>query len=204
MSNWILGLTGGIGSGKSTVANLFAAEGVTIVDADQIARELVLPGQPALLQIVGHFGCQILNANGELDRGALRQQIFAHAQEKQWLNQLLHPLIRNALLQRCREASSNYVILMAPLLFENTLEPWVNRTLCIDVNEQTQITRTCQRDGNTPELVQAIMASQLPRAERLQRSDDHIDNDQLTPSELQHAVRQLHIKYLALSSQHLP
>jgi dephospho-CoA kinase len=204
MSNWILGLTGGIGSGKSTVAHLFAAEGVAIVDADLIARELVLPGQPALLQIVNHFGGQILNANGELDRGALRQQIFAHPQEKQWLNQLLHPLIRNALLQRCREASGNYVILMAPLLFENALEPWVNRTLCIDVSEQTQIARTCQRDGNTPELVQAIMASQLPRAERLQRSDDHIDNDHLTPSELQHAVRQLHIKYLALSSQHLP
>ena len=202
MSNWILGLTGGIGSGKTTVANLFAAEGVTVVDADAIARELVAPGQPALQQITAHFGPGVLNATGELDRAALRRLIFADEQQKQWLNQLLHPLIRETLLQRCREASSAYVILMAPLLFENGLDQAVQRTLCIDVSEQTQIARTCQRDGNSPELVQAIMASQLSRAERVQRSDDRIDNEGIGLDTLRERVRQLHITYLALSSQH--
>lgn len=202
MSNWILGLTGGIGSGKTTVANLFAAEGVTVVDADAIARELVAPGQPALLQIAAHFGPDVLNAAGELDRVTLRRLIFSDAQHKQWLNQLLHPLIRQTLLQRCREANSDYVILMAPLLFENGLDQAVQRTLCIDVREQTQIARTCQRDGNSPELVQAIMDSQLSRVERLQRSDDRIDNEGNDFDALRERVRQLHITYLALSSQH--
>ena len=202
MSNWILGLTGGIGSGKTTVANLFAAEGVTVVDADAIARELVAPGQPALLQIAAHFGPDVLNAAGELDRATLRRLIFADAQHKQWLNQLLHPLIRQTLLQRCREANSDYVILMAPLLFENGLDQAVQRTLCIDVREQTQIARTCQRDGNSPELVQAIMDSQLSRVERLQRSDDRIDNESNDFDALRERVRQLHITYLALSAQH--
>ena len=202
MSNWILGLTGGIGSGKTTVANLFAAEGVVVVDADAIARELVAPGRPALQQIAAHFGPQVLNATGELDRATLRRLIFADEQHKQWLNQLLHPLIRQTLLQRCREANSDYVILMAPLLFENGLDQAVQRTLCIDVREQTQIARTCQRDGNSPELVQAIMDSQLSRVERLQRSDDRIDNEGNDFDALRERVRQLHITYLALSAQH--
>ena len=202
MSSWILGLTGGIGSGKTTVANLFAAEGVVVVDADAIARELVAPGQPALQQIAAHFGPQVLNATGELDRAELRRLIFADEQQKQWLNQLLHPLIRDTLLQRCREASSDYVILMAPLLFENGLDRAVQRTLCIDVSEQTQLARTCQRDGNSSELVQAIMASQLSRAERVQRSDDRIDNEGSDLDTLRERVRQLHITYLALSAQH--
>lgn len=202
MSSWILGLTGGIGSGKTTVANLFAAEGVVVVDADAIARELVAPGQPALQQIAAHFGPQVLNATGELDRATLRRLIFADEQQKQWLNQLLHPLIRETLLQRCREANSDYVILMAPLLFENGLDQAVQRTLCIDVSEQTQLARTCQRDGNSSELVQAIMDSQLSRVERLQRSDDQIDNEGNDFDALRERVRQLHITYLALSAQH--
>ena len=202
MSNWILGLTGGIGSGKSTVANLFAAEGVTVVDADAIARELVAPGQPALQQIAAHFGPGVLNDAGELDRAALRRLIFANERQKQWLNQLLHPLIRETLLQRCQKANSDYVILMAPLLFENGLDQAVQRTLCVDVSEQTQIARTCQRDGNSPELVQAIMTSQLTRAERLQRSDDRIDNEGSDLGALRERVRELHITYLALSAQH--
>lgn len=202
MSNWILGLTGGIGSGKTTVANLFAAEGITVVDADAIARELVAPGQPALRQIAAHFGSGVITGAGELDRAALRRLIFADAQHKQWLNQLLHPLIRETLLQRCQEASGDYAILMAPLLFENGLDQAVQRTLCIDVSEQTQIARTCQRDGNSPELVQAIMAAQLGRSERLQRSDDRIDNEGHDFDLLRQRVRELHITYLALSSQH--
>ena len=202
MGNWILGLTGGIGSGKTTVANLFSAEGATVIDADAIARELVALGQPALQRIAAHFGPGVLNAAGELDRATLRRLIFADERQKQWLNQLLHPLIRETLLQRCQEASSDYVILMAPLLFENGLDQAVQRTLCVDVSEQTQIARTCQRDGNTSELVQAIMASQLTRAERLQRSDDSIDNEGSDLNALRERVRELHITYLTLSSQH--
>ena len=203
MSNWILGLTGGIGSGKTTVANLFAAEGIPLVDADQIARELVMPGRPALGQIVAHFGPQILRADGSLDRATLRTCVFQDEAQKQWLNELLHPLIREELQRRCKEAQGPYVILVAPLLFENGLENQVQRTLGIDVSEETQIARTCRRDGNSPELVRAIMASQLPRSERIRRSDDRLDNDRVSLSELTTQVTRLHLNYLALSSQHL-
>ena len=203
MSNWILGLTGGIGSGKTTVANLFAAEGVPLVDADEVARDLVMPGQPALQQIAEHFGPQILQADGSLDRAALRTLVFQDEAQKLWLNSLLHPMIRQELLQRCQNAQGPDVILVAPLLFENGLEGCVNRTLCIDVSEETQIDRTCRRDGNAPELVQAIMASQLPRSERIRRSDDRLDNDRVSLSELTTQVTRLHLNYLALSSQHL-
>ncbi len=203
MSNWILGLTGGIGSGKTTVANLFAAEGVPLVDADQVARDLVMPGQPALQQIAEHFGPQILQADGSLDRAALRACVFQDEAQKLWLNNLLHPMIRQELLHRCQNAQGPYLILVAPLLFENGLDTCVNRTLCIDVSEETQIARTCRRDGNSPELVRAIMASQLPRSERIRRSDDRLDNDRVSLSELTTQVTRLHLNYLALSSQHL-
>lgn len=203
MSNWILGLTGGIGSGKTTVANLFAAEGVPLVDADLVARDLVLPGQPALRQIEEHFGPQILLADGSLDRAALRASVFQDEAQKLWLNNLLHPMIRQELLLRCQSAQGPYVILVAPLLFENGLERCVNRTLCIDVSEETQLERTCRRDGNTPELVRAIMASQLSRRERIRRSDDRLDNDRVSLTGLAVQVKRLHLNYLALSSQHL-
>lgn len=203
MSDWILGLTGGIGSGKTTVANLFAAQGVPLVDADQIARELVMPGRPALGQIVEHFGPQILRADGSLDRATLRTCVFQDEAQKQWLNALLHPLIREELQRRCQEAQGPYVILVAPLLFENGLENQVQRTLGIDVSEETQLARTCRRDGNSPELVRAIMASQLSRSERAKRCDDLLDNDHPSLNELAAQVKRLHLNYLALSSQHL-
>lgn len=202
MSDWILGLTGGIGSGKTTVANLFAAEGVPLVDADLVARELVEPGQAAWRQIRDHFGPAILLADGSLNRAELRARVFVDAQQKQWLNELLHPLIRAELLRRCRQAQGPYVILVAPLLFENGLESQVQRTLGIDVSEETQIARTCHRDGNSPELVRAIMASQLSRAERAKRCDDLLNNDHPSLDELATQVKRLHLNYLALSSQH--
>ena len=202
MSSWILGLTGGIGSGKTTVANLFAAEGIPLVDADQVARELGEPGQTAWHQIRDHFGPAILQADGRLNRAELRARVFGDEQQKLWLNELLHPLIREALLRRCLAAQGPYVILVAPLLFENGLESQVQRTLGIDVSEETQLARTCHRDGNPPELVRAIMASQLSRSERAKRCDDLLNNDHQSLDELAAQVKRLHLNYLALSSQH--
>ena len=202
MSSWILGLTGGIGSGKTTVANLFAAEGIPLVDADQVARELVEPGQTAWRAIRDRFGSAILKADGRLNRAELRARVFGDEQQKQWLNELLHPLIREALLRRCLAAQGPYVILVAPLLFENGLESQVQRTLGIDVSEETQLARTCRRDGNPPELVRAIMASQLSRSERAKRCDDLLNNDHQSLDELAAQVKRLHLNYLALSSQH--
>ena len=202
MSSWILGLTGGIGSGKTTVANLFAAEGIPLVDADQVARELVEPGQTAWRAIRDRFGSAILQADGRLNRAELRARVFGDEQRKQWLNELLHPLIREALLRRCLAAQGPYVILVAPLLFENGLESQVQRTLGIDVSEETQLARTCRRDGNPSELVRAIMASQLSRSERAKRCDDLLNNDHQSLDELAAQVKRLHLNYLALSSQH--
>ena len=202
MSSWILGLTGGIGSGKTTVANLFAAEGIPLVDADQVARELVEPGQTAWRAIRDRFGSAILQADGRLNRAELRARVFGDEQQKLWLNELLHPLIREALLRRCLAAQGPYVILVAPLLFENGLESQVQRTLGIDVGETTQLARTCRRDGNSPELVRAIMASQLSRSERAKRCDDLLNNDHQSLDELAAQVKRLHLNYLALSSQH--
>ena len=202
MSSWILGLTGGIGSGKTTVANLFAAEGIPLVDADQVARELVEPGQTAWRAIRDRFGSAILQADGRLNRAELRARVFGDEQQKQWLNELLHPLIHEELLRRCLAAQGPYVILVAPLLFENGLESQVQRTLGIDVSEETQLARTCHRDGNPPELVRAIMASQLSRSERAKRCDDLLNNDHQSLDELAAQVKRLHLNYLALSSQH--
>ncbi len=202
MSGLIIGLTGGIGSGKSTVARLFAELGVGVVDADDIARALVRPGQPALAAIIAHFGRALLTPQGELDRRRLRERIFADAQAKSWLNALLHPLIRERMLADCAAASSPYCLLVVPLLFENGLESLVARTLVVDVSEATQIARTCARDGVDEAQVRAILASQLPRAERRRRGDDLLDNEPAAPEALRARVQALHGRYLELASQH--
>ncbi|MGL4899407.1 MAG: dephospho-CoA kinase, partial [Shewanella sp.] len=132
MSKFVVGLTGGIGSGKTTVANLFAELGITLVDADIVAREVVAKGSAGLNAIVAHFGSQILTPEGELDRGKLRQRIFSHDEERLWLNQLLHPMIRQTMLTQVNQATSPYVIMVVPLLFENGLDSLVNRVLVVD------------------------------------------------------------------------
>lgn len=204
MSNFIVGLTGGIGSGKSTVANLFSELGVPVIDADLLARELVGPGSAALAAIHARFGDTMLLADGSLDRAQMRQQIFADPLQRRWLEALLHPQIRSAILHACQQNTAAYVILMAPLLFENKLETLVNRVLTVDVSVETQIARTCQRDGNDRTLVEAIIAAQVPRDTRLALSHDVIDNEQRSLEQLRAHVSQLHINYLAFASQHLP
>ena len=200
---FIVGLTGGIGSGKSTIAQQFVELGITCIDADLTAREVVQPGEPALDAISKHFGETILLADGSLDRRKLREEIFANPLAREWLNELLHPLIRQRMLHQCQQADSPYCILMVPLLFENNLQSLVQRTLVIDVDEATQIRRTMQRDKTTKEQVKAIIAAQYSRQQRLTLADDVIINtDDVTSEQRQSRVISLHQTYLLLASQH--
>ncbi|MBU1392824.1 MAG: dephospho-CoA kinase [Gammaproteobacteria bacterium] len=198
MSKFVVGLTGGIGSGKTTVANLFAAEGITLVDADIVAREVVAPGSTGLEAIVTHFGAEILTPEGELDRAKLRQRIFSHPEEREWLNQLLHPMIRQEMLAQVEKATSAYVIMVVPLLFENGLDRLVNRTLVVDISPELQISRTVKRDNVDASQINNIINSQLSRSEKLARADDIIDN-QGEISSLKREVQALHQRYLQLS-----
>ncbi|MGI2207097.1 dephospho-CoA kinase [Shewanella baltica] len=198
MSKFVVGLTGGIGSGKTTVANLFAAEGVTLVDADIVAREVVAPGSKGLEAIVTHFGAEILTPEGELDRAKLRQRIFSHPEEREWLNQLLHPMIRQEMLAQVEKATSAYVIMVVPLLFENGLDRLVNRTLVVDISPELQVNRTVKRDNVDASQVNNIISSQCSRSEKLARADDIIDN-QGEISTLKREVLALHQRYLQLS-----
>ena len=198
MSKFVVGLTGGIGSGKTTVANLFAAEGVALVDADIVAREVVAHGSKGLEAIVTHFGAEILTPEGELDRAKLRQRIFSHPEEREWLNQLLHPMIRQEMLAQVEKATSAYVIMVVPLLFENGLDRLVNRTLVVDISPELQINRTVKRDNVDASQVNNIISSQCSRSEKLARADDIIDN-QGEISTLKREVLALHQRYLQLS-----
>ncbi|MFC3025340.1 dephospho-CoA kinase [Vibrio zhugei] len=197
----VIGVTGGIASGKTTVANLFHEQfAIDIVDADVVAREVVALGSDGLTQITEHFGSQILHGDGSLNRARLRDCIFSNEHEKQWLNQLLHPMIRQRMQERLREVTSPYALLVVPLLIENQLQSLVQRILVIDVPEAVQIERTMQRDGITAEQAQAILASQATREERLSHADDVIQNH-LPGNPLLPQVTQLHQAYLALSNQ---
>lgn len=202
MSNLIIGLTGGIGSGKTTVSNMFAALGITVVDADIVAREVVAIGSPALDKIATKFGNDILNADGSLNRTALREQIFSNEENEQWLNQLLHPIIRTSMLAQLSDTAGPYTILVAPLLFENKLESLVARTLVVDVPVEKQISRTLNRDQRSSEqVIKNIINSQIARTERLSKADDIIDNSHATIEQLTAKVKQLHQSYSALSLQ---
>lgn len=175
----IIGLTGGIASGKSTVARAFAAKGIPFVDADDVAREVVEPGQPALAEIAVHFGPRLLRDDSHLDRRALRAIIFAEPDERRWLESVTHPRIRARLqdhLARLQAEGAPYVLLVSPLLFESGQWRLVDRTLVIDVPEALQIARTATRDDIDTTQAQAIVAAQMSRAERLARGDDVIDN----------------------------
>lgn len=192
----IIGLTGGIGSGKTTVANYFAALGVTIIDADQIAREVVEPGTSAFQQIVAKFGQVILTAEGQLNRSKLRELIFADANLRQWLENLVHPLIRSRMRELSQQAISPYCILVIPLLLENEPNELVQRILVVDSPEALQVSRTQARDRVTAGQVISIMATQITRSQRLKAADDIIVND----GDLFHLkaqVEKLHQLYLA-------
>ncbi|MDW4559932.1 dephospho-CoA kinase [Aeromonas rivipollensis] len=201
---YVVAITGGIGSGKTTVANQFAALGIDVVDADLIAREVVEPGTPALTAIASHFGPGILDEQERLDRRALRERIFSDPAAKSWLNALLHPIIRSEMLRQCAAASSPYCLLVVPLLVENRLTELADRVLVIDVDEATQIERTCRRDGVNREQAQAILASQASRSERLAMADDVLDNQSGTTETIRERILALHETYLAFASQQAP
>ncbi|WP_444679341.1 dephospho-CoA kinase [Halomonas sp. E19] len=175
----IVGVTGGIASGKSTVARAFAAHGIPWVDADDVAREVVEPGEPALNDIAERFGPPVLLADGSLNRRALREIVFADEAERRWLEGVTHPRIRQRILAhlaRLQAEGAPYVLLVSPLLFESGQSELADRCLVIDVPESLQIERTAARDDVDEAQARAIVAAQMPRSERLARADDVLDN----------------------------
>ncbi|MGL5948078.1 MAG: dephospho-CoA kinase [Aeromonas sp.] len=196
----IIALTGGIGSGKTTVSNAFAALGVSVVDSDVIARQVVAPGQAALAAIAAHFGHTLLEPSGQLDRRALRERVFSDKAAKAWLNALLHPLIGQEMQRQCAAATSPYCLLVVPLLVENNLLHLASRILLVDVDEATQVRRTCARDGVSPAQAAAIIAAQASRAARLQVADDVLENRDGDSAARQAQIVQLHQRYLALAA----
>jgi dephospho-CoA kinase len=196
---YTVALTGGIGSGKSTIANGFAALGVTIIDADVIAREVVEPGSPALQAIVERHGKSLLTEQGTLFRARLREIIFQSPEEKHWLNSLLHPLINARTQQLKAQARSPYVLWVVPLLVENQLQHQANRILVVDVDEATQLQRTQLRDNISLEQAKNILAAQATRQQRLACADDIIDNSG-APEDALPQVAELHQRYLALAA----
>lgn len=173
---YTVALTGGIGSGKSTVAHAFSARGVDIVDADVIARQVVEPGQAALVAIQQKFGGEVIQQDGSLNRAALRERIFSTPGDKAWLNALLHPLIQAETRRQLGEAQSEWCLWVVPLLVENNLQHLANRVLVVDVDRDTQLARTMHRDGITREQAEHILAAQATRDMRLAVADDIIDN----------------------------
>ncbi len=194
----VIGITGGIGSGKTAVSDRFAARGIVVVDADLAARVVVEPGRPALDAIREHFGDAVIGNDGSLDRAALRSKVFADPAERRWLEQLLHPLIGEEIRNDLQAAVSPYAVLVSPLLFEAGQVTLVDRVLVVDVPEDLQVERTAARDGNSAEQVRAIMAAQADRNTRLARADDVIVNDRGL-DELDAAVEALHQGYLELA-----
>ncbi|MEK0248599.1 dephospho-CoA kinase [Raoultella sp. BAC10a-01-01] len=197
---YTVALTGGIGSGKSTVADAFSHLGVNVIDADVIARQVVEPGTPALLAIAARFGQQMVNDDGTLNRRSLREHIFAHAEDKTWLNALLHPLIQQETRRQMQAASSSYVLWVVPLLVENNLAANADRVLVVDVPKETQIQRTILRDRVSREHAERILAAQATREQRLAAADDVIEN-MGPPDAIASDVARLHEKYLMLASQ---
>ncbi|EIW9479499.1 MULTISPECIES: dephospho-CoA kinase [Klebsiella] len=197
---YTVALTGGIGSGKSTVADEFAHLGVTVIDADIIARQVVEPGTPALLAIAERFGPQMINDDGCLNRRRLRERIFAHSEDKAWLNALLHPLIQQETRRQMQASTSPYLLWVVPLLVENRLTDKADRVLVVDVPKETQIERTMRRDGVSREHAEHILAAQATREQRLAAADDVIENMGSADAVASHVAR-LHEKYLMLASQ---
>ena len=194
---WILGLTGGIGSGKSAAADAFAELGIETIDADHAARWVVEPGRPALAKIVERFGESVLLDDGQLNRAALREHIFAEPEQRQWLEGLLHPLIRTEIKQFLTAAQSPYAILVSPLLIESGQYKTVQRVLVVDVPSEVQMARALQRDQVSETQLRSIMQAQLERDERLKYADDVLCNA-ADKAALQREVVRLHDYYLTL------
>ncbi|QLK87066.1 dephospho-CoA kinase [Arsenophonus endosymbiont of Aphis craccivora] len=196
--SYIVALTGGIGSGKSTVSDKFASLGITIVDADIISRQIVMPNTYAFNMIKQHFGSTILNNDGSLNRAKLRKKIFSDPREKNWLNNLLHPLIHQETQRQLTLLNSPYVVWVVPLLMENNLEHLANRVLVIDVTPEEQIARIMKRDRISQQEAKNILSNQVSRTSRLEKTDDIINNhdNNLT---LDETLAKLHQKYLQLA-----
>ncbi|OLS61449.1 dephospho-CoA kinase [Pseudomonas putida] len=194
---WILGLTGGIGSGKSAAAQRFVELGVHLVDADQAARWVVEPGRPALASIVERFGPGMLLEDGQLDRAALRQVIFADPEQRRWVEALLHPLIGQEIFSYLAKAESPYAVFVSPLMIESGQYKRTDRLLVIDAPQELQVQRTLLRDQTSPEQVQAILKAQANREERLRHADDILVNDR-DIAWLHSEVDRLHNFYLTL------
>ncbi|CAA2929175.1 dephospho-CoA kinase [Arsenophonus endosymbiont of Bemisia tabaci] len=196
--SYIVALTGGIGSGKSTVSDKFASLGIPIVDADIISRQIVIPNTYAFNMIKQHFGSTILNKDGSLNRAKLRKKIFSDPREKNWLNNLLHPLIHQETQHQLTLVNSPYVVWVLPLLIENNLEDLANRVLVIDVTPEEQIARIMKRDRISQQEAKNILSNQVSRTKRLEKADDIINNhdNNLT---LDETLAKLHQKYLQLA-----
>jgi dephospho-CoA kinase len=194
-----IGLTGGIASGKSTVAQLFAGHGVPVIDLDLVAREVVAPGEPALAAIVAEFGPDVLDAAGQLDRASLRARVFQDPAERKRLEALLHPRILEAAVRHAETAGGPYQVIVAPLLVEFGLTGWVDRVLVVDCPAETQLQRLLARDGGDETLARAILATQASREQRLAAADDVIVNDG-PPERLAEAVAALDAVYREMAA----
>ena len=190
-----IGLTGGIGSGKSAASDHFAKLGAGVIDTDLLSRELVAPGQPALGEIIDAFGSEILTTTGELDRKRLRERIFADPKARKRLEQILHPRIREAMLERARQSRAHYVVFVIPLLIETDQQTLVDRVLVIDLPEHLQRQRVASRDGLNDEQITEILATQAGRQKRLDAADDVLSNHG-SLADLHRQIENLHRKYL--------
>lgn len=191
----VIGLTGGIGSGKTTVADRFAARGVPVIDADEIARRVVVRGEPAHGEIVREFGRDVLDAAGELDRRRMRERVFADEAKRERLEAIVHPRVYAEIERQLDGLDAPYAVVVVPLLIETGGRDRVDRVLVVDIPPRLQIERTSRRDGTTPEAVERILAAQMDRDARLAAADDVIENAG-APSALEEAVAELHRRYL--------
>lgn len=194
---YIIGLTGGIGSGKTAASDWFAAQGIVVVDADVVAREVVAIGQPALDEIQRTFGTNMLQADGTLNRTAMREYIFAHPAARQQLEAITHPRIRMEIIRQLAQATSSYALLVSPLLFETNQHELVQQTILIDAPESQQLERASQRDGQTADSIQRIMQAQMSRSERQQRATHIVLNDG-DLADLHASLAKLHAQLLAI------
>jgi len=196
---FVVGITGGIGSGKSAVTAKLEQLGIDIIDADIVAREVVEPGTKALKDIQSYFGDRVLSSDGALDRAALREIVFSEPEKRKWLEALLHPIIRNETIKQLNNASSPYAVLASPLLLETDQHELTQHIVLIDVSVEAQIERTIARDNNNRKQVEAIIAAQMSRTEKQRKSDIIITNDE-DLSALYNKVSVLHetLKRLAL------
>ncbi len=198
MSMFVVGLTGGIGSGKTVASDRFEELGVKVVDADIASRVVVEIGKPALSSIEGEFGSDVISDDGSLNRAKLREIIFKDDEAKSWLESLLHPLIGQHILDEIASATSRYVILVSPLLFETTQFQMCNRTLLIDVPKDIQILRTAKRDKVPESQVEKIIASQMDRDQKISKADDVIVNDGEI-GDLISKIDKIHQRYIELA-----